>query len=177
MRGALSPPDDSPVDLSAVRIIGFNAQQDTTACVHVMAACAVDTPPAHPRRSAWQGWPASHHHQACLLQGMRRAQQTLSPVPVAVVLAPSSSPPQPSPFAVAESAASLAGLRGDSFDLAGPAEVATAPRVRRLPVSPFQGAATRRLAGPGRPAEDPFPLSEVPVGAAMLLHCRDRNDC
>lgn len=107
---------------------------------------------------------------------MRRAQQTLSPVPVAVMLAPSSSSPMalPSPFAVAEPAASLAGLRSDGFDLAGPA--AAAPAVRRPPVSPFQGAAPRRLAGPGRPAEDPFPLSEVPVGAGVLLSCRGRDD-
>jgi hypothetical protein len=101
------------------------------------------------------------------LQAMRRAQPTLSPVPVAAMLsagAPQAPPPPPSPFA--QPAGSLPGERSDGSGLA--ASAAALPRVRRLPVSPFQGASTRWLMGPGRPAEDPFPLSEVRTAVAPL---------
>lgn len=99
---------------------------------------------------------------------MRRSQPTLSPVPVVNMLAAgnSTAPPPPlSPFS--EPADSPADLRGDSFGMA-----AALPRVRRPPVSPFQGAAARRLMDPGRPAEDPFPLSEVRRQLACLGHAK-----
>ena len=108
-----------------------------------------------------------YSHQVWLPQAMRRTQQTLSPVPVAAMLsagAASAPPPPASPFA--QPAESLAGLRGDTAGLAAPA-AAAAPGARRLPVSPFQGAKPRWLAEPGRPAEDPFPLSEVRTGSCV----------
>lgn len=95
----------------------------------------------------------------------------LSPVPVVNTLAAGSSGAAlpPSPFS--EPADALASLRSDSFGMATAAQ----SRMPRLPVSPFQGAAARRLIDPRRPAEDPFPLSEVRLRLAFSITAQHRS--